>query len=406
MFLLKKLLPARKIAIINIWTFKVKVTICEIKWDCFKVIWYSEKRQDKNNFEHWEISNISSVCESIKTTLQKACKWICSEPREIVINYPSSFCFPEINEINYKRQKISSTIQDDEFTKIIEKAEEFSLKKAQRDIFKKTGFSDIDQKLIYSSINEITLDWWRINNPIWERWENVKVNILNIFSSQSKFNIIKSIWKILNKKILFIIPNETAIPKISNLHKNSIFVDFWNSKTRIIISEWWKNIWFNILDIWIEHLISQISSKYWKTRQEVISWFDSDSFAEEKSIFLETWIEWVKIAIKDLNIGKVTPSEMVLSWWWWKNLFVQKTITSKSFWRNIWTNEEIKIINKEIKNSLPDLIKKNNIEINTFFSENINFNVLSQIIATKEMINTKNDIVIETLKKVLEKIRY
>lgn len=409
MFSFKRLLGTEKIGIIDIWTYKIKVVICEVKWTNLKVLWYWEKRQEINDILHWEISNISWVSKSIKDALLKASKKAWAIPKNIILNIPSSHIIPELNEINYKRQQISRPIDMEELDNIISKTEEYSLKKAQNDILRKTWYSSVDVKLVTSSITKILIDWRQVTNPIWFTGENVNTTIMNIFTPSSKFNTVKSIWKALNKKIKYIIPSEFAIPKITEkttfAFKDIIFLDIWSTKTRIIIQKEWSLIWFNILDIWIDDLIRKVSENYKQTRTEIIHNLNNNLYEEEKTAFLEVWKDWVFFAIKEISWTEKIPENLYVSWGWWVNTFIREYLTSETFSKSLYLKKPLKIINERVKYELMENIWECWINFWEYSWKELWTSIISLMIATSEIINLKEDIVINTLKKALEKIR-
>jgi hypothetical protein len=76
----------------------------------------------------------------------------------MIINIPTSHIISEVNKINYKRDSKNTGIDLRELDEMIAKVEYLSLEKAKKSITEKTGYQDIDMKLIVSSITKMTID--------------------------------------------------------------------------------------------------------------------------------------------------------------------------------------------------------------------------------------------------------
>lgn len=403
MSFIDKLLPTKKIAVVDIWTYQVKAAICEQKDGDFNIIGYWEKRQEINDIIHWEIWDIEWVCETIESALIKASLDSEINPKDIIINIPTQSIISEINKINYKREDKNSLINLRELDEIIWKVENISLEKAKKSIQEKTWYQDIDMKLIVSSITKISIDWQQVTNPIDFTWENISISTLNIFIPLSKYNLIQTIWTYLNKNIVSIVPLEFSIPKLAEYtslsYEDVIFIDIWNTKTTIIVQKSGSIVWFNRIDIWTWDLIKIIAEKNSDMTANIIKKLDDNkNYIEEKKAFFELWKEWFLIALSDILWEDTIPYKLFISWGW-NNSFM------KEYLENISLNsEQIKsikekfiVIDNKILNEL-SYIK------NDILKDKTNINLLSQVICAKEIISMKKDPVREILKKVIKRI--
>lgn len=403
MSFIDKLIPSKKILVVDVGTYKVKAAICEQKDGDFEVVWYGEKRQELNDIIHGEIWNIEWICETIEKAFLKAATDSELNPKDMIINIPTQAIISEVNKINYKRDSKNTEIDLRELDDIIAKVENLSLQKAKKSITEKTGYQDIDMKLIVSSINKISIDGQQVTNPIGFTGENISISTLNIFIPLSKYHLIQTIWNYLWKNIVSIVPLEFSIPKIAEYssltYEDLIFVDIWNTKTTIIIQKSWAITGFNRIDIWTGDLIKIIYEKTGDLTTNIIKKLDDDkNYIEEKKEFFELWKEWFLIAIKDVLADEASPNKLFLTWGW-NNLFMRKLLEeldlSKEWLKCLKTN--FSVYDDKIVNEI-NYIKSDNLKDKT------NINLLSQVICAKEIINMKKDPVAEILKKVVKKI--
>lgn len=408
MFSLKKLLPNKKIAIVCVGTEKVKTAIIEQNENNIKLLALSEKRQDTKDFSAWEISNLEWICKTIDIALAKAYKLAPVTIWEAILNVPSSYIIWEINKINYARKQENTKINLEELSQIIETVEHFSLKKAQNNMEKKLWYQLNDTKLIISSISQFIIDNNKIKNPIWATWKDITVYLQNIFTPVSKYNNIKYIWKYIWKNINYTIPKEFSLPKIiekSSLSgENITILDVWYSKTRIIIQKSSKIIWFRIIDIWISDLIKLIKKDTKENEIEIKNNLNSERYFSQKREFLNVWWLALSISIKELIADSYLPEKVFITWY--NNLdFINSFLKSSKFSAIVKIWKKISFINNKIEKELENIFEKNNLLAEKINIKDIDYSLISLILAYNETINPEQDNVSKVLKNVLNKIR-
>lgn len=402
MSFINRLIPSKKVLIIDVWTYKVKIALCEYKNNEINILSYAEKRQNASDIIWGEIANIEWVSNTILEALEKLLHQKNINPKDIIINIPSSTLISTSKNINYYRENEKENIGIKELDYIIAKAEKEALENARKEITKKTWYIDVDMKLITSSIVDMNIDWFRVSNPIWFTGRNIFISILNIFIPASRYNIINTIANYLEKNILSIIPLEFSLPKIIStseyVYDDVIFIDIWNTKTSIIIQKSWVIIWCNKLNIWINDLIKTIKEKTWETSIEIIKNIENlEKYKQEKKEFLEVWEEWFIIALKEILNSNLVPYKIFLSGWWNNNFLrdhIWKIDLNKYALHSI---KPILFINIDVEKDF------NNINWDKKIFDKTNLWLLSMIITSLEIVNYKNNPVISIIKNFLEK---
>jgi len=293
----------------------------------------------------------------------------------------------------------NNEIDLNELDYIIWKIENKALNIAKNEIVKKTWFLDVDMKLITSSITEISIDWLKVSNPIWFTWKNISLSTLNIFIPVSRYNIIQTISNHLNKNISSIIPLEFSIPKLLIWSEYSmddvLFLDIWNSKTSIIIQKKWVTIWFDRIEIWMNDLIRKIKKNHNLTTINILKNIDDKKFEKEKNEFLEVWETWLVISIKEILKENINIPTNILITGWWNLDFI------KERFKNIDLSQYMLYLAKEFNFINIDL---DSLSINTNWIEfnSSNLWLLSLIIATKDIVESKQNKVLDLLKNFLD----
>lgn len=399
MSFISKIIPSKKVLIIDVWTYKVKVAVCEFKnWE-INIVNLAEKKQEITNIYWSEIANIEWVTDTISSVIDKALKNYNFNPKNIIINIPTSTIVSCWEKIDYERMDKNNEIDLNELDYIIWKIENKALNIAKNEIVKKTWFLDVDMKLITSSITEISIDWLKVSNPIWFTWKNISLSTLNIFIPVSRYNIIQTISNHLNKNISSIIPLEFSIPKLLIWSEYSmddvLFLDIWNSKTSIIIQKKWVTIWFDRIEIWMNDLIRKIKKNHNLTTINILKNIDDKKFEKEKNEFLEVWETWLVISIKEILKENINiPTNILITGWWNLDFIKEKFKNIDLSHYMLYLAKEFNFINIDL-DSLS--INSNWIEFNSS-----NLWLLSLIIATKDIVESKQNKVLDLLKNFLD----
>ncbi|MBW7954600.1 hypothetical protein H3C61_02185 [Candidatus Gracilibacteria bacterium] len=400
MSFINKLIPTKKVIIIDIGTYKVKVALCEYKNNEINLISYKEKKQDSQNIIGTEISSIEGILNTIEDVFSNVLNNLDISVKDIILNIPTSTIISSGKDINYKRINDKESIDIKELDYIVSKVENEALIKAKESIFKKTGYLDVDMKLITSSITDINIDGFIVSNPIGFTGKDVFISVLNIFIPANRYNIITTIGNHLNKNILSIIPLEFSLPKIlSNTdyqYDDVLFIDIGNSKTSLIVQKSGVIIGFDKINLGISDLIKNIKNSSGDTTIEIIKNIDKkDTYLKEKKEFLEVFEEGFILSLKEILKSSLVPHKVFISGGG-DNEFV------RAFIKNI-------NLTKYTLHSLKPLdfikIDFNEIKINgdkSIFNKT-NLGILSMMIATKEIISYKNNPLISLVKSFIEK---
>lgn len=401
MSFINKIIPSKKVILIDVWTYKVKTALCEYKNHEITVVSYAEKRQENSDIIWSEIANIEWVSDTIEKTLDRLLKDSKLNPNDIIINIPTSTIVSSWKTLNYSRESFEENISVQELDFIIGKAEKEALDEAKIEIQNKTWYSEVDMKLITSSITDINIDGFRVTNPIWFTGKNINLSVLNIFIPASRYNIINTIWSFLEKNILSIIPLEFSLPKILSwsdyAYDDVIFIDVWNTKSSLIVQKNWVIIWFDKINLWINDLIKSIKEKTWETTIEIIKNIQKeDKYQNEKKEFLEVFEEWFVITLKEILKSNLVPYKILLSGWWDNNFLREHLLKINLSKHTLHSIKPFSFINIDFEKDI-----KINWDKKIFDKTNIW--LLSMIIASKEIVQYKNNPILSIIRNFLDK---
>lgn len=401
MSFIQKIIPSKKVIIVDVGTYKVKVALCEYKNNEIHILSYAEKKQDASDIIGSEIANIEWVSNTIELALDKIGKETNINPKDMIINIPTSTIISSGKDLSYSRDKADENISIEELDYIIAKAERQALDDAKIQIYNKTGYSQVDMKLITSSITDINIDGFKVSNPLGFTGKNINLCVLNIFIPASRYHIINTIGNYLGKNILSIIPLEFSLPKILGnseyAYDDVIFIDVGNTKTSLIVQKWWVILWFDKINLWIQDLVKSIKEKTWETTIEIIKNIqDLSKYTQEKNEFLSVWEEGCIISLKEILKSNLVPHKIFLSGGW-DNNFVREHLSKIDLPK--YTLHSL----KPFSFISIDFEKDIKVHSDRKIFDKTNIGLLSMIIASKEIIQYKNNPILSIIRNFLDK---
>lgn len=393
-------IKSKYIWIVDIWTFKVRVWICKILNRDVELIWYWEKRQNTNDINLQEITDLGSVCYTISQAIEKAQNDAKIKISDYIINIPSQDLFFESSKVNYSREETQANITEEENYKILKEIEVKAFKSNYKKIKENSWFSKNDLRLIISNFSNIKADGQSVKAITWLNPKEINISILNIFLTEKKFELKNYISKYLWKNIVNIIPTEFALLWLFNEVKNVVIIDLWNSHTSIIVKKDNYVLWSKKLAFWINDLIKQIRWSYNLTRNDIVKKIDDDIFEAEKNDFLDIFKDILSITLDEILKKGICPDNFSMIWWW-ANKFVKDFLSNTTFDNNeLKLAKKIKFISPKI-DFIDDKITENPEWIDWAKS---NINIYAMIKTTLDFIKKDKNKLERTIKQIVEEI--
>lgn len=183
-------------------------------------------------------TDISSLINNCKRVIKLSSDEAQIKPDEIIIGVPGEFIKGITSKISYKREDSDSKINLTELRNIVHKLQWKAFGEARKIISEENGHSEIDIKLINSSIINIEIDGYKVDNPLGFQGKEVEISIFNSFATLMNFSALENISKELGLETIAIVSEPFAISKILNNdeeNKSVIFIDIGGTTTDIAV---------------------------------------------------------------------------------------------------------------------------------------------------------------------------
>lgn len=167
---------------LDIGTEFVKALIAKVHDDDLEIVGVGRARQELSDMHSGAIADISGVVRNCEAALSEAEDQAGLQAKRVVIGIAGELVKGVTNTIRYRRPQPDRPLDVAEMEFIIEKVQERSQGKAQRQIALETGNDEVEVKLVNSALVSIHIDGYKVSNPIGFQGRDVAVQIYTAFA--------------------------------------------------------------------------------------------------------------------------------------------------------------------------------------------------------------------------------
>lgn len=170
------------IVALDIGTEYVKALIAKQVDDTLEIVGMGRAHQDVSDMHSGAIADISGVVRNCEAALSEAEDQAGLQAKRVVIGIAGELVKGVTNTIRYRRPQPDRPLDVAEMEFIIEKVQERSQGRAQKQIALETGNEDVEVKLVNSALVSIHIDGYKVSNPIGFQGKDVAVQIYTAFA--------------------------------------------------------------------------------------------------------------------------------------------------------------------------------------------------------------------------------
>jgi cell division protein FtsA len=220
---IKKLKPSKKssqskpdnslIVGLDIGTEFVKAVIAKADTDELEVVGVGRARQSLSDMQSGAVSDISGVVANCEKALTQAEEMAGSSPRQAVIGIAGELVKGLTTTIKYRRPDSQKPVDNDEIELIIDKAQDRTLQRAQKQLELETGKKDVEVKLVNSAIVSIHIDTYKVSNPIGFQGKEVIIQLYTAFAPMVHIGALERIANQLDLDLIAVAAEPFAVSR-------------------------------------------------------------------------------------------------------------------------------------------------------------------------------------------------
>lgn len=173
---------ANHIVALDIGTEYVKALVGRIDGEGIKIVGAGRQHQGLSDMHSGAISDISAVVANCDQALTEAEGQAGVSARRAIIGIAGELVKGATATIRYKRPEPTKEITIEEMSHILNRVQKRAYDQARNQVAWETGNEDIDVKLINSAIVSISIDAYKVSNPIGFQGKDVAIQIYTAFA--------------------------------------------------------------------------------------------------------------------------------------------------------------------------------------------------------------------------------
>lgn len=314
---------------LDIGTEYVKAVIArKDKHNSLEIIGVGRAHQAPNNMFSGAIADIPAVTRVCERALAQAEEMAGVTCKRVTVGIAGELVKGNTSNVHYRRKNGNKPLSEQEMDLIIQRVQEQFGEQARKEVALETNNPDIEVRLINSAIVSLSIDGYKISNPIGFKGSDIAIQFYTAFAPLVHISAIEKVCAELNLELLAVAVEPFAVCRAclgddtdSNL--SSVVMDIGGGTTDIAIVddggvEGTKM--FGIGGRSFTHQIAEGLGVDFNTAEEFKlnpSSPDLNENAREKmegAIInnLEVWISGVQLALEEFDLMEVLPNKILL----------------------------------------------------------------------------------------------
>ena len=226
---------------LDVGTAVVKALVFSISEDgqTAKVLGVGRTPQTLGDMHSGAVADISGVVRNTNRALELAAEQAGVMPEQAILGIAGELVKGTTTTVCYERAQPQAKIDMSELKNILHKVQWKAFDQVRQQLSQETGLSEIDVKLINAAIVDVTIDGYKVTNPIGFQGKTVKIGIFNAYAPLVHLGALQSITSELDLDLLSIAAEPYAVARSTGLEDagefNAIFIDVGGGTTDVAV---------------------------------------------------------------------------------------------------------------------------------------------------------------------------
>lgn len=310
---------------LDVGTEFVKAGILRVEGGHGFVTGYARVRQKPGDMTAGAVSDIAAVTANCEEALKIAAKRAGVLPEQAVLGIAGELVTGKTTQLSFTRQQPIRRIDQEELAAIIQQAQQQAFREVRDELAQRTGYQDLDIKLVHAAIVGTRIDGQFVANPIGFQGEQVEIWVMNAFAPLIHFGALQTISAELDLDTLAIVAEPYAVSRVlmdDSGSRNAIAIDIGGGTTDLAVLRG-PELGLRMFAIggrtFTKRLSQSFQISHAKAEQMKIDYAtgqlpDRQAQAVKKALAgdLEVWLAGVELMLGEMAGGRPLPTEWYL----------------------------------------------------------------------------------------------
>lgn len=197
------------------------------------------EHQKLSDMQSGTITDIAGVIHNCERALEQAAEQAGFLPDPVIMGMAGELVKGTTTTVSVTRPQPTAKITLQELQKIIQDVQQRAFDRAREVIGFETGVDQVDIRLVNAAIVDVTIDGYRVSNPIGFQGKDVKVGVFNAFAPLVHLGAYETVAEELKLDILSIAAEPYAVSRVfgpeTTQEFSAIFIDIGGGTTDIAV---------------------------------------------------------------------------------------------------------------------------------------------------------------------------
>ncbi len=224
---------------LDIGTEVVKALVCAGEGTKARVLGVGKKKQRLGDMQSGAVTDIASVINNCQEAIADASKMANVVPSKLIMGIAGELVKGATTTISYTRREPDMKIDLAELKNIVHKVQWKAFDEVRSELAFETGYNEIDVKLVNAAIVGVSIDGYKVANPLGFQGKEVTVSIFNAFAPLVHYGALQTIAAELDMDLLAITAEPYAVSRCMGYEDggnySSIFIDIGGGTTDVAV---------------------------------------------------------------------------------------------------------------------------------------------------------------------------
>lgn len=224
---------------LDIGTEVVKALLCVSEGTKAKVIGVGRKKQRLGDMQSGAVTDIASVINNCQEAIYAAEKMAGARASRLIMGIAGELVKGATTSISYTRREPDTKIDIAELKNIVHKVQWKAFDEVRSQLAFETGYNEIDVKLVNAAIVGVSIDGYKVANPLGFQGKEVTLSIFNAFAPLVHYGALQTIAAELDMELIAITAEPYAVSRCMSFEDggnfSGIFIDIGGGTTDIAV---------------------------------------------------------------------------------------------------------------------------------------------------------------------------
>lgn len=224
---------------LDIGTEFVKALIFEVKDDKGYVKGIGRQRQKLADMQGGTVTDIQGVIKNCEAAIERAADQAGILPEQVIIGIAGELVKGATTTVRYTRDHPQAKIELPELKEIINRVERRAFERARQILAWETGHKEVDVRLVNAAIGDVTIDGYKVTNPLGFQGKEMQMGIYNAFAPIVHLGALQTIAEELGLDLLSVTVEPYAVARCMSGEESTefsaIFIDIGGGTSDIAI---------------------------------------------------------------------------------------------------------------------------------------------------------------------------